>query len=111
MNKLTDLEICKRIAEIEGVSLYDKPNDMTGNLETVYPPYMSYNPLTDDALCFKFCCEDGITVQKSMSVINGKMEWNGKYYATHPRNKDFGSVDENPNKAVCLEKIEAHNER
>jgi hypothetical protein len=55
MDKQTDLEICKRIAEIEGLVF------CTGNRYArieiwkdgkVYK-YEKYNPLTDDALCFK----------------------------------------------------------
>ena len=58
MDKLTDLEICKRIAEIEGAketlysySSFNTPKELTAVFDsrTVF----NYNPLTDDALCFK----------------------------------------------------------
>ncbi|MCP4394965.1 MAG: hypothetical protein GY804_11970 [Alphaproteobacteria bacterium] len=116
MNKLTDLEICKRIAEIEGFEfdvlngrIHAKPFTVTEVFSCAHVGFI-FNPLTDDALCFQLMVKHGITVQKSTSVINGRMEWNGKYYATHPRSNGFGSIDESPNKAVCLEKIEVHNE-
>ena len=106
---MKDLEICERIAEIEGhaVEVVLKRNVIIHN----GGDGEAYNPLIDDALCFKFCYEDGITIQKSLSVVNGKMEWNGNYFARHPRNQGFGSVDNNPNRAVCLEKIEANKEQ
>tara|TARA_R110000822_G_scaffold23066_4_gene71595 strand:- start:505 stop:849 length:345 start_codon:yes stop_codon:yes gene_type:complete len=114
MNKLTDLEICKRIAEIDGVKVRDIGGvicilEATGS-SLMKTPTTRYNPLTDDALCFKFCYEDEITVNKCVEVINGELVWNGKYYARHPKNENFGSVADTPNKAVCLEKIEAHKE-
>ncbi len=62
MNELTDLEICRRIADIEGIHYMETryvennflalvgENDFTGT-----PPEMigEYNPLTDDSLCFQ----------------------------------------------------------
>ena len=137
MNKLTDLEICKKIAEIEGVELFNSYS-IIFDKKLLINMYMDkgvkwhhaaesekcfftkvysipsqyhkavYNPLTDDALCFKFCYEDEITVNKCVEVINGELVWNGKYYARHPKNGNFGSVADTPNKAVCLEIIEAH---
>ena len=108
---LTDLEICKRLAEIEGliVSKDVKPS-CGGAFASIHPNgcYGVYNPLTDDTLCFKFCYEDGIVVKKSYDKVNGKMVWSGRYYAHHPENRGRGTIDENPNKAVCLEKIKVH---
>ncbi len=105
---MDDLEICKRIAEIEGVDYIYFGKGLC--VSDAYGFLQGYNPLTDDALCFQFCYRGGIEVKKSLSVIDGKMEWNGKYYAKHPKNTGFGSVDKSPNKAVCLEKIELHKE-
>ena len=118
MTELTDLEIRKFITLL---GLKEKfPNaksiefDDTQNcfwVDTVgFTSWPLLNPLTDGALCFRFCYEDGITIKKSMSSVGGVMEWNGKYHARHRNYDTFGSVDENPNKAVCLEKIEAHKE-
>jgi hypothetical protein len=102
--ELTDLEICKRIAEIEGECIEYLYNDVLfiSRTEDVY------NPLTDDTLCFKFCYDEGILVKKSYDKVNGRVVWSGKYYAQHPENRGRGTIDENPNKAVCLEKIKVH---
>ncbi len=107
MNKLTDLEICKRIAEIEGVSLYDKPNDMTGNLETLYPPYMSYNPLTDDALCFQLMVKHKATVIWTRGLVMMYKYPNSS--ALDTVRVEFGGIL-GINKAILLAIIEAHNE-
>lgn len=58
--ELTDLEICKRIAEIEG---YSKFGTVWGDLVIVSneDDTTSYNPLTDDALCFRLMVKYGIT--------------------------------------------------
>ena len=65
MNELTDLEICQRIAEIEGVDfriqngkvLPESPAEaITSKLTDVY------NPLTDDALCFKLGFKFGVCI-------------------------------------------------
>jgi hypothetical protein len=118
---LTNLEICKKIAEIEGKKGHEfmgvfvlsenyneAVNESHSNSYSFSPCHYEYNPLADDALCFKFCCEDSITINKCSEVVNGKLVWNGDYYARHPKSTAFGSVDKSPNKAVCLEKIEAH---
>ena len=60
MDKLTDLEICKRIAEIEGVELMSfRQGDRTAfaaGSQTIY------NPLTDDALCFRLGFKFGVCI-------------------------------------------------
>ena len=57
MNELTDLQICQRIAEIEGKSHWTHGtgegvciNYIEGNRDSTV---LYYNPLTDDALCFR----------------------------------------------------------
>jgi hypothetical protein len=97
---MDDLTICKRIAEIEGASLSNQPNDITGNLETVCPPYISYNPLTDDALCFQLMLKYCVDLQ-CYENDNGKlMYWIANEY--------FLGDYENPNKAICLAIIEIY---
>ena len=114
---MNDLEIERRIADIEGVhyieTKYDKNNFLALVSENDYTgsaPEMigKYSPLTDDGLCFRFCYENEIIVRKVMNVANGKMMWSGEYYAKHPKNQGFGTVAKTPNKAVCLEYISAH---
>mgnify|MGYP003636529076 FL=1 len=104
MTELTDLEICKRIAEIEG--FLTDPDDK-------YPRYLrfksgehvgykTYNPLTDDALCFKLMVKYKIQLRK---VTNGD-GWSASF------NKLNHSIctlfNTSPNKAICLAIIEAH---
>jgi hypothetical protein len=68
MNELTDLQICQRIAEIENLEHYISENKkycMTRDkLSTYVIRHDEYNPLTDDALCFKFI------VKHEISIIN-----------------------------------------
>lgn len=106
MSDLTDLDICKRIAEIEGYQTesfegyeccafkgdeHMKPHIGKYN-------FIPYNPLTDDRLCFQLMV---------------------KYKVSPFVNSDYTSVtnyehnmtlarDENPNKAICLAIIEAN---
>jgi len=62
MSELTDLEICRRIAEIEGLMF------CTGNRYARIEvwkdgrvfKYEKYNPLTDDALCFRLMIKYGV---------------------------------------------------
>jgi hypothetical protein len=63
MSNLTDLEICKRIAKIDGV---EHASDGIG-VRYWYEegaPAKNYNPLTDDALCFR------LMVKYEISIIN-----------------------------------------
>ena len=62
MSELTDLEICKRIAEIEGFTFctggkYARVEVRRDN--TVYG-YVDFNPLTDKALCFDLMVKYGV---------------------------------------------------
>ena len=127
MTELTDLQIARqkeyilfdgdRVVKIVNLSLYCRDNnldrsEMTKLINGKKHKYKSYrNPLTDDALCFKFCYEHEILVRKVVSVVDYKLVWNGEYYAKHPSNHGFGSVSKSPNKAVCLEYIELNKER
>ena len=64
MTDLTCLEICKRIAEIEGIDAKIMPYSK----KILYAKYdkegvrTPYNPLTDDALCFQLMIDHGIVV-------------------------------------------------
>jgi hypothetical protein len=62
MNELTDLQICQRIAEIEGVKLM--PYRQGDRTEFSAGSQTIYNPLTDDSLCFK------LMVKHELSIIN-----------------------------------------
>lgn len=113
-DNLTDLEICKRIAGIEGIDV--KVNIKRTNLLDVNNPldidshsrvfggYKEYNPLTDDALCFR------LMVKHKVSLLD---EYNhgicDKWIAEISSANGLYSADENPNKAILLAIIEAHN--
>jgi hypothetical protein len=92
MNNLTDLEICKRIVKIEGERFYDEGDYIT-TLD-----FEEYNPLKDDALCFQFMVKDKIRLV---------FEYDGTWlcFSNDTTNKLL-SKSSNPNKAVCLAKIE-----
>ncbi len=101
MSKLTKLEICKRIAEIEGAkeTLYSriKPKELTAVFDN--NTHFNYNPLTDGALCFK------------LMVKYGVWRWSnprkGKYNAVIKGVQGWVS-GETLNEAICLAIIEKH---
>ena len=102
MNKLADLEICKRIAEIEGLMF------CTGNRyarieiwkdRKVYK-YEKYNPLTDDALCFKLMVKYSVRVEpENCSAWTDNDDGYPQYEVIHCE----GTI----NKAICLAIIAA----
>ena len=99
---MTDLEICKRIAEIEHGSAYIDCDD-TGEFINLNNPMSDrggemYNPLTDKALCFD------LMVKYKLSLIapEGEQEdWDCVI-------RDVLTVHKSPNRAICLAIIEAH---
>lgn len=98
MEQLTDLEICKRIAEIEGLDFTE------GNGKIFYKKDWEtwvFNPLTDDALnhqlMSKFECSV-INVAKGMFIVQCEM-------STVDTDDDT-----NLNKAILLAIIEANKE-
>ena len=107
MSELTDLEICKRVAEIEGykTSITD---DKKGVWASVYKNdcYDWFNPLTGDALCFQ------LMVKYDCDVIspyrpNNDTHWECQIFTDNCA--DAVSIyDDSPNKAICLAIIEAH---
>jgi hypothetical protein len=110
MTELTDLEICTRIAEIEGFQFEIK------SLTCVTPkglwpkvPFKSvgmsldsgsYDPLTDDALCFRLMVK---------YKIKPSYEYDGTWltFCSATTNKLL-SKNTSPNKAICLAIIEKH---
>jgi len=102
---MTDLEICKRIAEIEHGSAYIDGDD-TGNFINLNHPMSDrggemYNPLTDKALCFD------LMVKYKASVFH---EYDYAAVVCCDSGEAVGGVTltESPNKAICLAIIEAH---
>lgn len=118
MKELTDLEICKRIAEIEGLNavsrsgklilVKDVPLTMNGRMyhelnveaRNCYDNNNEYNPLTDDALCFQL-------------MVNHEVHTG--HYGEHEAEVFIDNcmnvtADKSVNKAICLAIIEAHDE-
>ena len=101
MKELTDLEICERIAEIEGL---DFPfNAYRGNGLFLYlsdDHETEFNPLTDKALCFDLMVKYRITIRFSHRL------WKAD---TLDKHKNLIRVrDKDPQRAICLAIIEAH---
>jgi len=119
---LSDLDICKRIAEIEGLEVvYSKTFDIQRiavkkgyynrkeyesgarniAIEVEYFKHNTFNPLTDDALCFQLMVKHQIKLEPC--VTKGWIAWY-EYF-------DCGMWDcpnESPNRAICLAIIEAN---
>jgi hypothetical protein len=99
MKGLTDLEICKRLAEIEGLEFIVKM-DVFGFSECVFADsenhagLIRYNPLTDDALCFRLMIKYNVSFWQN--------EDKGMFCAK-VRDPEFGVVRvKKPNIAICL---------
>lgn len=114
MKELSDLEICKRIAKIEGYIPTEEHchifgkwiNSNSGKRHGSLLTYGDFNPIKDDALCFQLMVKH--------KVIPGYCR-DGTNYAVidHP-NQPVAVADcnaDDPNKAICLAIIEAHNEK
>jgi hypothetical protein len=110
MSKLTDLEICQRIAEIEGVKDKIEATMMairqsshhsifaTGTVTSQQTFDDIYNPLTDDALCFR--------LMTKYKVWRWSNPAKGKFNACIKNVAGWVSA-ETLNKAVCLAIIES----
>lgn len=108
----TDLEICKRIAKING----DNISLMKSALGTRYMKmtsghggYREYNPLTDDNLCFKLMVKYKVLItwnphinDNCTAVIDGTSDELPFPFAIADVN------NESPNRAICLAIIESH---
>ena len=88
---LTDLEICKRLAEIENYKGWEKMS--TRGIQGVF------NPLTDDGLCFR------LMYKHKMYIADAYREHPCKYSVDTGKSVIF---DDSPNKAICLAIIESH---
>ena len=103
MNELTDLEICKRIAEIEGVE-FNCDHGHVFYWLTEDSPVQNYNPLTDDALCFRLMIK--------YDMVPCRSDHLGVYECVYDIEialcGGVGSIlDESPNRAICLAIIES----
>lgn len=104
---MKDLEICKRIAEIEhGACFVD--GDDSGNFINLNHPMSDrggemYNPLTDKALCFD------LMVKHDISLINVK-DSTASYAVWDDSTPELKKteVGTNPQRAICLAIIAKH---
>jgi hypothetical protein len=111
MSKLTDLEICQRIAEIEGVTdtvnvaikaiSNQKYHSIFNPSNVTSPPTFDeiYNPLTDDAMCFRLMVKYNVSFWQN--------EDKGMFCAK-VRDPEFGVIRvKKPNIAICIAIIES----
>ena len=99
---MTDLEICKRIAEIEGefTKCEDWSVNMCAQLEFGDGAnWKIYSPLKDKALCFELMVKHKIEI-----------EWWGNECATYKDGLSGEIHDTSPQRAICLAIIEANKE-
>lgn len=97
---MNDLEICKRIAEIDSVDFdYNDKRVMYWREEN--SPVETYNPLTDDALCFQLMVKYKVSVFYEYGYAAIVCDDSGEYIGQ-------ANLYEEPNKAICLAIIEAH---
>lgn len=103
MKNLTDLEICKRIAEIEDKEIVSENassvNVKDHNPLLCMPTVYQYNPLVDDALCFQL-------------MVKYEVELDFTHYAAGIglSRLDGGEciiAEKNPSRAICLAIIES----
>jgi len=108
---MTDLEICKRIAEIEGLKtvtglflnesdkvVYINPDDCI----PIVP--IHYNPLTDDTLCFQLMKKYKIWICYEMNDdVNACC-----YPDTNVFSREILVTDKDLNRAICLVIIQVH---
>jgi len=107
---MDDLEICKRIAEInlnkEIYALQVRGNRLFYCHNSPLIEWKEYNPITDDALCF------GLLKKCNIDLIPPYLPNNDTQYEAQIFTGGIADVlseyDDNPNKAIYLAIIEAH---
>ena len=103
---MNDLEICKRIAEIEFNDLIDCYEHKFDGICIDKPMCgmvfrEAYNPLTDDALCFQLMVKYRCKLSQYSDGFYAFSTW-------EHHNSGNSVLHESPNKAICLAIIEAH---
>ena len=94
---MNDLEICKRIAEIEGVDY--EVNHWGDVVSTNVGLRKFYNPLTDKTQCFDLMVKYQVSIEP---------QFDGFDLTYAHINCKHAVLDENPQRAICLAIIEAH---
>jgi len=104
---MTDLEICKRIAEIEGVSVRYDDNKFYGSnyfrCDTHHDlAPVVYSPLKNDALCFQLMVKHKVYIDYFGKHARAAMKNDTEY-----NDFEVDVVDMSMNKAICLAIIES----
>jgi|TARA_R110001606_G_scaffold334831_1_gene482794 hypothetical protein len=118
---MDDLEICKRIANIEGICFcLSRSMHNVFKVQVATPdeaePCKEYNPLKDDALCFQLAKKYRVSIdyfedwqrQGEDKDVLARLEIGLGIHALGT--VDFCKNDDSLNKAICLAIIEAHKE-
>jgi len=116
MKELTDLEICKRIAEIEGLEWFELDNSKHSKKPDAHAIYLNksengtyrnrFNPLADGDLML------GLIVKHKVDIVHGKSISTVRIY-DDPEDNPLASIDyyhddTTINKPACLAIIEAN---
>jgi len=104
VSKLTDLEICKRIAEIEGFGF---AVDFNGDFTAHDSGWLPYNLLTDDELCFQLMVKYKVDIMHEVYGHDSPL-FTCRIYTDPEDNPISEAFNESPSKAICLAIIEAH---
>jgi len=108
---MDDLEICKRIVEIEGYkfgTVHGTPVIVSDSEDCT-----SFNPLADDALCFQLMVKYDInltSMEPTLKDGSDGYEYTCYKQGAYQNVSAILSIDKSPNKAICLAIIEAHKE-
>ena len=119
---MTYLEICKRIAEIEGKKGHEfmgvfvlsenyneAVNESHSNSYSFSPCHYEYNPLTDDALCFQLMDKYSVSINTHFQNPDTKQAYVTYLKGFRVVTTDVFSINDlGINKAICLAIIEAH---
>jgi hypothetical protein len=98
MKELTDLEICQRIAEIEGKPHVVDCEKLYVTGEMFGTDYRElFSPLTNDALCFKLMLRHEVSLTYGDYAVNAEILV-GKEDGDH----SFDSQAYCPKRAICL---------
>lgn len=95
MKELSDFEVCKRVAEIEGVNFKLSCDEFSLIAKSEFF-WLEYNPIEDDELCFQLMLKYKIDWLNRTSLKTGAAKI-GDILVPH----------ESPNKAICLAIIES----
>ena len=105
---MTDLEICQKIAEIDGVPVYYEDNKFYGSNYFRKDTHhdlapVVYDPLKDDALCFQLMIKYRVTLHAHPNGGSHAVIHNGSCVTILS-----AVLNKSPNRAICLAIIEAH---